>query len=103
MRSWSVDLSSQGPAVGVTMLSGVAVARSDSGAIPESTGGPSLLFPEGDQRSHAERLPLLMERPHLAGHGRERALRLCPGSALANRTYEVVEPILTARTIAGAT
>jgi glycosyltransferase involved in cell wall biosynthesis len=83
------------------MLSGVAALGSDSGAIPEVIGEPTLIFPEGDQRSLVERLQFLMDHPQerqkLAGRGRDRALRLYSASALADQTYELYCEMVASR------
>ena len=83
------------------MLSGIAVVGSDSGAIPEVIGEPTLIFPEGDHRSLSERLQFLINHParreQLATRGRERALHLFSSSALADRTYELYREMVASR------
>ena len=57
------------------MAAGVPVVVADTPAVVEATGGVALVAPKGDPGAWADRLSLVLERPHVAERLREAGLR----------------------------
>lgn len=80
------------------MLSGVAVAGSDSGAIPEVIGTAGIVFPEGDTSALAGALDLLARDPEalrrFKASGRERAESCFSTAALSDQFYSFCSTLL---------
>lgn len=84
------------------MLSQVAVAGSDSGAIPDVVGDTGLIFPEGDAGALAAALDRLAQdglRAKLALAGRQRALKLYSWQAWARATSGLLGELAAERGI----